>query len=121
MKRTTDLSDIPAEPAPLDYKATEDDIVLPGGRLCIGMIVLVTDIEVIRRDTDNLDNPALTKLERDQLREYAHWCRIERIEHTGTGASTLVQFNADYADGRRRLRLFNAHYTWFVKKSSISS
>lgn len=121
MKRTTKLSDIPAEPAPLDYAATDQDIVLRGHELRTGMIVLVTDIEVIRRDTDNLDNPALTKFERDQLREYAYWCLIERIEHTGTGASTLVQFNADYADGRRRLRLFNARYTWFVKKSSISS
>lgn len=121
MKRTAKFSDIPADPVPLDYAATNHDVVLPGHELRTGMIVLVTDTEVIRRDTDKLDDPTLTKLERDQLRECAHWCRIERIEHTGTGRSAFVRFNADYADGRRRLRLFNVHYKWFVKKSSISS
>lgn len=103
----------------------DDDLLFDGTHLKPGMVVLLEDSS-LRGDPAE----AINRYNKVRILESARWCTVllvnvrPRYEHDQYGSvigpmSPLVEFLAEYPDGTKAKRSYDASYAWYVKKFSI--
>lgn len=104
---------IPVAFVPLNYLNDPDteDLIF-GDQLVEGMIVLVEGA-FVRADPDRYqtDYPSV----QHRIQETARWCRVVNIRRD----QDIVTFIAEYGDGTKSKRSYNASIAWYVKKASM--
>lgn len=102
----------------------DDDLLFSGTDLKEGMVVLI-ESSSMKGGPEDLN----TTYAKKRYLEANRWCTVlrveirERVDRDQNGRtipiSPLVSFLAEYPDGTKTKRSYDASYAWYVKKFSL--